>query len=102
MLDAELYERTRKWWLLDERRLRKVGEPGVPVWAFAIAGGVVRAVYQITGWLPATPIDVAEDPRREVRWGFCGTPDPKMEERYLFGDVSRYITSQWPLRFLNC
>jgi hypothetical protein len=98
--DADLYERTRMWWPIAEAR-RQIGAAGAPVWAFAVAGGVVRAVYRITAWERPSAADIAEHPSLARRWRFHGTQDHEMEERYVFSDVSRYITSQWPLRFVT-
>lgn len=98
--DAELYERTRQWWKIGESK-REVGACGAPDWAFAVAGGVVRAVYRITVWEQATDMELAKEPTHAGRWAFRGTRDVDMEDRYLNGDVSRYMTSQWPLRYVS-
>lgn len=86
--DHQRYEMTRGWWRAGARRERAE-------WAFAVDDGVVRAVYRIDGWEPA---------RAGNRWGFRGRRDPEMEQCYLHGDVSGYLTSDslLPLSYVNC
>lgn len=97
MTDADLYEITRSWWRLGNKRLRAK-------WAFAVFGGVVRAVYRIEGWETPSQDMIDEDPRRLGRWGFTGTRDPAMEDKYLFGNVTAYLpmAAQNPIRYINC
>lgn len=98
MPDAQIYEATRKWWKIASRR-RQLGTPGAPQWALGVAGGIVRGVYRIEAWEPPESADIATESNRVRRWGFHGHRDPAMEARYLGRDVSRYLTSQSPLRF---
>lgn len=100
MSDEALYEATRKWWVVGPGR-RQLGTSSAPQWAMAVYRGVVRAVYRIEAWEPSSDEDITQDPKRAGRWKFRGRRDPSMEERYLYGDVSRYA-SQNPLRYVNC
>src|SRR5438034_68741 len=45
----ELYETTRKWWVVGPQR-REFGSESAPEWAMAVFRGVVQAVYRIDGW----------------------------------------------------
>lgn len=98
MTDDALYEATRSWWRVNGRRAAKAQ------WAFLVFSGVVRAVYRIEAWVPASSHDIAEDPRREGRWAFVGQRDPELEGLYLHRDVSAYFVrgNQNPVRYVNC
>lgn len=101
--DAELYEKTRSWWRIAERRT-DLRNPKAPEWAFSVAGGVVRRVYKITGWEEPTEEIIAGDERRRGRRAFIGHRDEAMEEQYLWGDVSAYLVpgGQNPIGYANC
>jgi uncharacterized protein len=90
----ELYEMTREWWRINPRRN--------PEFAFAVYEGIVRAVYRIESW---HPYPVKEQiGRMKGRWAFRGSRDPRLEERYLWTDVSSYLTAgaQNPIKYVNC
>jgi len=89
--DAALYQKTRAWWKV-AKRWTDPTNPRAPQYAFSVAGGVVRAVYRIDGWEEPTEAIIADDERRRGRRAFVGVRDPKMEKRYLWGDVTRYLT----------
>ncbi len=96
--DAELLERTRKWWRLGPRRLKAE-------WAFTVYDGIVRAVFQIEGWEQPTKRDIKENPQRVGRWAFRGVQDSAMEAEYLFADVRSYLGSpgaQSPVKYVHC
>lgn len=102
MTDDELYEATRAWWRIGSRS-RNLGAATAPEWAFAVYGGVVRAVYRIDGWESWTDDGAPEHANRNGRWAFRGTRNRRMEEIYLNGDVSEYFgVSQNPVRYVNC
>lgn len=102
MTEEELYEATRAWWRVGPSS-RELGASTAPEWAFAVYGGVVRAVYRIDGWEPWADDGVPEHAIRNGRWAFRGTRDRRMEEPYLNGDVSAYLgVSQNPVRYVNC
>lgn len=99
MTDAALYEATRKWWKVGAWA-RQLGAPSAPEWAMAVFGGVVRALYRIEAWEPATAAEIADDPKRSGRWKFRGRRDAAMEALYLHGDVSGYLgVSQNPILY---
>lgn len=100
MPDAEIYEATRKWWKIAAWR-RDLAVPGAPRWALGVADGIVRGVYLIECWVEPNADDLTLDPRAAGRWGFVGRPDPELAARYLRGDVTRYLGSQSPLRFVR-
>ena len=98
MGEDALYETTRMWWKLGSRRLKAD-------YAMAVRSGVVRAVYKIDGCVKPTEEDIAEAPNRLGRHGFVGHVDSKMEERYLFADVTALLPPQGgmnPIRYVNC
>jgi uncharacterized protein len=93
-----LYERTRKWWRMGDRRLRAN-------WAFSVYDGIVRAVYRIEGWEQPTQRDLKGNPQRRGRWAFRGTQDAELEKRYFSADVRAELGargSQYPIRYINC
>jgi hypothetical protein len=96
--DAELYEATRSWWKVSLARAQNAS------WAFAVFGGVVRAVYSIESWESPTPDLVTDDPKRAGRGAFVGRRDAAMERQYLFRDVTAYLpmAAQNPVRYVNC
>jgi len=93
-----LYKATRQDWRIASPTKRRPERQ--PEYAFAVHRGIVRAVYRIKRW--------REDPRNQVghrpRWAFVGEPDPAMEERYVWGDVGRYLPAGAanPIRYVNC
>ena len=88
----DLYEVTRQWWRMAPNRRK-------PDWAFSVYNGIVRAVYRIDSWEQEPPTA-----QRKRRWAFHGTRDPEMEKRYLWRDVSRYLShgTQNPIKYVNC
>lgn len=86
----DLYEVTRKWWVMDHRKHE-------PEYAFSVYKGIVQAVYRI---------DSHRWQRRESdgRWAFNGDVDAAMEARYVGKDVSGYFTrgAQNPIKYVNC
>lgn len=84
----ELYERTRKSWKMAPNRRK-------PDYAFSVFDGIVRAVYRIDLWEPA---ELAK------RWAFHGEIDVEMDARYVWKDVSSYLTvgAQNPIKYVNC
>lgn len=100
--DDALYEATRRAWRVDRRR-QTLGSPLAPAWAMAVYRGVVRAVYRIDGWEPATPRATTNNPNA-ARSSFWGEIDSEMEEQYRWSDVTSVFpaSAQNPLRYLNC
>jgi hypothetical protein len=86
MSDEELYERTRFAW-------RTSPHLHDPDFAFAVAYGIVRAVYRIDRWEP-TPNN---------RWMFHGERDEDLTEEWGGVDVSADIgRASNPVRYINC
>jgi hypothetical protein len=89
MSQAELYDATRAVWKVQPRRASKVKL------AFAVFDGVVREVYEVTGWFKAGSTFLARHPRGERmrdRSEFVGrVADEKLQGRYINRDVSRYF-----------
>lgn len=102
MSEQELYGATRGTWKLGVRR------KGAQ-YAFAVFEGVVRAVYEITGWHPAgtTPYATrdAEEIGRKGRWEFVGqrAPEP-IWSQYVDRSVAAYFRrgQQSPVVYVNC
>jgi len=94
MTRDQLYEATRKWWVVNPDR--------DPDYALSVFGGVVKAVYRIDDWeQPSLPERVG---RLERRWAFRGVVDPEMEQRYVGSDVTDYFPrgAANPVRYVNC
>ncbi|GAA1731192.1 hypothetical protein GCM10009832_11380 [Dietzia kunjamensis subsp. schimae] len=98
-----LYEATRQWWKLGERR-------GKARYAFAVSNGVVRAVYEIDqdSWEGGKHHKREEECRivsaaEAERWRFSGRSASSMAS-FVGTDVSGYFTagSQNPIRYVNC
>lgn len=96
MSGDDLYEATRAWWKVNPKRGAE--------YAMSVHGGVVRAVYEIDSWVQPTARQVEDDPPIEGRHAFVGRRAPNVEKRYLFGDVTSYLTvgAQNPIRYVNC
>jgi hypothetical protein len=94
MRKDQLYDATRKWWVLNPDR--------DPDYAFSVVGGVVKAVYKIAGW-EQPPVQERVG-RLERRWAFRGVVDPEREGRYVGTDVTEYFPrgAANPVRYVNC
>jgi len=94
MTPDQLYEATRKWWVLNPDR--------DPDYAFSIFGGVVKAAYRIDGW--EQPPREQRVGRLERRWAFRGVTDGEMERRYVGMDVTEFFPrgAANPVRYVNC
>lgn len=86
---AEIYEITRAWWVMSAANAQRVSR------VLAVAGGVVREVYEPTEWLQS-PIEGLEN-----RIGFNGVVAPD-RDTYLGSDVSHLFRqgSANPVRYL--
>jgi hypothetical protein len=84
-----LYEITRAWWVMSPVNAQRVAR------VLAVAGGVVREVYQPTQWL-AAPVEGLEN-----RIGFDGVV-ARDRERYVGRDVTHLFRhgSANPVRYL--
>jgi hypothetical protein len=89
-LSAEaLYEATRGVWVIGSRRSNVV-------FAFAVADGIVREVYEILSWHPAGTTPYKTRPTQDVsingRWEFVGKVASKIiREKYIDCTVAHYF-----------
>jgi hypothetical protein len=101
MSAEELYEATRGVWRLGDRR-------EAARYAFAIAGGIVREVYQIHRWHPAASTPYRTRPLRDVhvpgRWEFTGVVAPgSIRSKYFGKSVAHYFErgNVAPVSYIN-
>ena len=85
MTPAELYEATRKWWVMGASRAGPRGTHRARLGLQRLRG-VVRAVYRIEGWHEADDEALAGDPTCTGKSAFDGTP--VTDSPYLHGDVT--------------
>lgn len=90
----ELYEITRGDWVIGRRRERAQ-------YASAVYNGIIREVYRINDWHPATA--KREEQKRKQRWRFGGTVATELQQ-YIGGSTARYavVGAQNPIRYVNC
>lgn len=89
-----LYEITRGNWVVGERRNRAK-------YAFSVYNGIVRQVYEIERWFPATAR--RQEQKMRERWRFDGIVAQNLQY-YVGGSVEKYITlgAQNPIKYVNC
>lgn len=95
MTEERLYEVTRNSWVVGEKRNRATH-------AISVANGVIREVYKIHKWQPATDGVWGENGSKTGRWEFVGEPDP--EKQNLKGCTVDHLQSQGaqnPIRYVN-
>ncbi|MEE8295568.1 MAG: hypothetical protein V3R64_07630, partial [Sphingomonadales bacterium] len=95
MSEERLYEVTRNSWVVGEKRNRATH-------AISVANGVIREVYKIHKWQPATDGVWGENGSKTGRWEFVGEPDP--EKQNLKGCTVDHLQSQGaqnPIRYVN-
>lgn len=102
----QLYERTRRWWRVSLSR-----KGGMPPYAMAVSSGLVREVFNVERWMPASediePIDRSriEPPEtiKETRSVFVGSV-AQDKALYIGKSVDHLFSqgSQNPIRYLNC
>lgn len=80
MPESELYEATRGWWVLGERR-------NEAIYGFAVSKGVIRGIYKIESWRERTHGDREYVEGERQRWGFSGHSAPEMSH-YLNTSVA--------------
>ncbi len=103
MSDNDLYEATRSRWKVAERRERAE-------LAFSVYKGIVREVYRIDRWFPASEgsTDDHTDIQRNasgLRWKFVGSKaEASIRSKYLRKSVAHYFKqgSQNPIKYVNC
>jgi len=87
MSDYDLYNATRGIWKIGERRYSAD-------YAFAIYKGLIKEVYKIYNWEPATRYCerlLHWDSDIEGRWQFNGKVDEDMHTKYIGKDISDYF-----------
>jgi hypothetical protein len=100
MTAVELYDATRASWKVGKRRDQAKH-------AFAVFEGIVREVYEVTGWFPSGSTFNSRFPegdRRRDRWEFVGkVADERTRRRYIDRDVSRLFPhgAQNPIAYVN-
>lgn len=90
--DDDLYEITRKWWILSESRCRNVD------YVFAVYKGYVRGVFKVNGW----EFSIVDNKKRSA---FIGEfADQAIQDKYLDKSISQYIKigAQNPVKYVNC
>jgi hypothetical protein len=78
MTDDQIYEATRKWWVLNPER--------APDFALTVVNGKVISVYRIDDWEQPPPQERVG--RLERRWAFRGQRDVALDDRYNGADVT--------------
>jgi hypothetical protein len=101
MSDLELWEATRGVWRIGVSRDHVR-------YAFAVAGGIVREVYEVGSWKPAGTSKYVTRPASEVtvpnRWEFTGTvAPPDVRLKYMNKSVAGYFKqgSANPITYVN-
>lgn len=97
-MDASaLYEATRGWWSLSEKRKEKVEL------AIAVHNGIARGVYKISKWEKRSKGQRGWKYGEKPRWGFVGE-DISNSSIYQNTNVSHLFSakSQQPVKYLNC
>ena len=88
--DEDLYNATRKAWVLDRNRLKKVK------YAVATYHGLTREVYKIDDWYPC-------DIDGKTRWGFNGDKaNSEIRQKLSYKSLDKYRSRGNPIRYVNC
>lgn len=103
MSEVELYEATRGFWRLGERRADVE-------YAFAIFHGIVREVYQVNSWHPARTLPYqtrifSDSSANSGRWEFDGKIAPsQIRHLYCGKSIHQYLKygNQSPTTYVNC
>lgn len=104
MSPQQLYDATRGIWPVNRQRAERAHL------AFALYRGVIKEVYEIERWEPAgtTPYaweqrEPITDVQRARRSEFVGhVASSKLRDVYLSGKIERALSTQFPVRYLNC
>lgn len=91
MTEQELYDSTRKSWVMGERR-RKAK------YAIATYRGLTREVYEIADWFPSI-VD------GKTRWGFNGTKaSAEIQKTLRYKSIAGFIKqgAANPIKYINC
>ncbi len=100
MADAELYEATRGWWLINPGRAAKAQ------FALAVSRGVVRQIYRPDSWRKRARGEAGWTSAeiRRPRFGFEGRIADDAPGDWLNHNVQQFLRRgfQGPIRYLNC
>ena len=91
MTDLQLYEATRKSWVLGSRK-------NSAKYAIATYRGLTREVYKIQRWFEV-------ESKGKIRWGFDGVlADESIRQSLCYKSVSSYFRkgAANPIKYLNC
>jgi len=95
----DIYQAARFCWKIAEWRRRRVNVPII-----ACANRIIRDVYVVSEWLPATDVEFDEIRKRigeaniENRWGFVKNDHPSLKQR-LKDLQEKYIRKRLPRQF---
>jgi hypothetical protein len=96
-----LYEATRGVWVIGNRRINAK-------FAFAVADGIIREIYEIDSWHPAATTPYMTRPIQDVsiegRHEFVGTVAPApIREKYIDCSVAHYFKkgAANPIMYVN-
>ena len=92
MTEEELYDATRKSWVIGSRRNNAK-------YAVATYRGLTREVYKIDKW---SSIQVADN---KIRWGFEGSvADPDIRKKLRYKSITPYFVkgAANPIKYINC
>lgn len=92
MSNEEIYEICRGNWVVGEQREKAK-------YAFCVAYGIVRQVFEIQKWCPVTARH--KESKTQNRWRFDGIVAQNLQH-YIGGNVEKYIGAQNPIRYVNC
>ena len=102
MTEDEIYEATRGVWKVGPRREEAE-------YAFSVANGEIKEIYEIGTWLPAGTLNYQTRPKVDIevegRWEFRGTLAPdSMRKQYLGKSVKHYLPrgASNPITYVNC
>lgn len=91
MTEEELYDATRKSWVLGNRKEKAQ-------YAIATYRGLTREVYKIEGWFEV-------EANGKTRWGFSGClAEEQVRDNLRYKSISSFFTkgSANPIKYLNC
>lgn len=91
MIDTELYDATRKSWVVGSRKEKAQ-------YAIATYRGLTREVYKIEEWYP---IEV----KGKTRWGFNGAKASKeIRDKLRYKSIASFFSkgAANPIKYLNC
>ena len=101
MSQEQLYEATRGVWTIG-------GNRDQARYAFSIAGGLVREVYEVGTWQPAGTSAYKTRPREDVaipgRWEFSGKLAPEaIRQKYIGNSITHYFQrgNSNPINYVN-